>query len=162
MVPKGPKTRPLTEEEGEELMRLNGEMSYSLTGRPDAMGRVVMSQQNVNGDWCVAHLDEANRALQDIQDPDRYKCLTYRPLYEDYLKLVVVADAAMRKKESKYAQLCNHVYLQEVFPPAQLGGRIHVIDYRSKKATRVSNYSSMKAELLGQNRGSELAQRYSG
>ena len=54
------------------------------------------------------------------------------------------------------------MYLQEVFPPAQLGGRIHVIDYRSKNATRVSNYSSMKAELLGQNRGSELAQRYSG
>ena len=64
-------------------MRLNGEMSYSLTGRPDAMGRVVMSQQNVNGDWCVAHLDEANRGLQDLQDPDRYKRLTYRPLYED-------------------------------------------------------------------------------
>ena len=66
------------------------------------------------------------------------------------MKLIVVRDAALQRKQAEYFQGCVYVYLQEVYPPARLGGRIRVLDYRSKRATWVSDYSSMKAELLFQ------------
>ncbi len=65
-----------------------------------------------------------------------------------------------RKKQDKYAQICVHVYLMEVIPPAELGGRLHVYEVRSKKASRVRN-SSLRSEILGQCRGSEIGQRFS-
>ena len=35
-------------------------MSYAKETRPDAMGRIAYSQQNVDKDACVEHLIEAN------------------------------------------------------------------------------------------------------
>jgi hypothetical protein len=158
VIPKGSKTRILVTAEGAELMRLNGEMSYALAGRPDGVGRVVMSQQNVSSEWCVAHLEDANAALADLQDPTRYTKLIYRPLQEQHLKLVVIADASERKKASKYGQICVHIYLMECVPPTLLGGRLHHLEHRSKKASRVSK-SSLMVELLGQCKASEMGQR---
>jgi hypothetical protein len=117
-----------------------------------------MSQQNVSSEWCVAHLEDANAALADLHDPTRYTKLIYRPLQEHHLKLVVIADASERKKASKYGQICVHIYLMGCVPPTLLGGRLHHLEHRSKKASRVSK-SSLMVELLGQCKASEMGQR---
>ena len=63
-IPSGSRTRGLTEAEFGDLRILNGEMGYGKDCRPDAMGRVGFSQQNVDKDAVVQHLIEANEALK--------------------------------------------------------------------------------------------------
>ena len=113
-IPSGSRTRLLVEEERSDLRHINGEMSYAKETRPDAMGRIAYSQQNVDKDACVQHLIEANKALEVLHDPEVTKVLTYAPLDERYLKLVGIADGALRKKSEKYSQGCFYVLIQEV------------------------------------------------
>jgi len=156
-IPAGLKTRLLTPAEKHELQRLNGEMGYAVASRPDCMGRVSMSQQNVDSNSCVQHLIDANEALSEMQDDTRYQQLRYEPLSIAKLKLVIVSDASERKKSAKYSQGCYWIFLQECLV-GDLGGRVHLLAYQSKKATRVSK-SSLAAEVLALNRGSEAGQR---
>ena len=88
------------------LRILNGEMGYGSETRPDAMGRIAYSRQNVDKDAVVQHLVEANKALEVIQDPKATKSLSYKPLDYSKLKLVAIADGALRKKSEKYSQGC--------------------------------------------------------
>ena len=145
-VPSGPRTRLLVEQERSDLRHINGEMSYAKETRPDAMGRIAYSQQNVDKDACVEHLIEANKALEVLHDPKIVKVLTYAPLDGRYLKLVGVADGALRKKSEKYSQGCFYILIQEVLE-GDIGGRCWIVEFRTKRATRVSN-SSMSAEVL--------------
>ena len=134
-------------------------MGYGKETRPDAMGRISYSQQNMDKDACVEHLVEANKALAVLHDSEAVKVLTYAPLRQDRLKLVAIADGALRKKSEKYSQGCFYILIIEVLE-GDVGGRCWVVEFRSKRATRVSN-SSMSAEILILVRASEALQRIS-
>jgi hypothetical protein len=156
-VPPGPRTAPLTPSQYGDLRILNGEMGYAKDSRPDAMGRIAFSQQNVDKDACVQHLVEANEALKVLQDPNVTKTISYEPLQLDKLKLIAIADGAIRKKNSKYSQGCYYILLVEVLE-GHTGGRCHVLQFKSNRATRVSK-SSMSAEVLVLVRAAEALTR---
>ena len=159
-IPSGSRTRGLTEAEFGDLRILNGEMGYGKDCRPDAMGRVGFSQQNVDKDAVVQHLIEANEALKVLQDPAAVKHLTFGPIDIRKAKVVGIADGALRKKSEKYSQGCLYVLLMEV-KEGHTGGVCHVLVFRTNRATRVSK-SSMGAEVLIQVRCSEVCQRVAG
>jgi hypothetical protein len=121
------------------------------------MGRIAFSQQNVDKDACVQHLVDANDALKVLQHVDAEKSLRYEPLDSTKLKLVAIADGALRKKSAKYSQGCFYILLTEV-TEGHVGGRCHVLLFRSNRATRVSK-SSMAAEVLVLVRASEALAR---
>ena len=85
--------------------------------------------------------------------------LTYAPLDGRYLKLVGIADGALRKKSEKYSQGCFYILIQEVLE-GDIGGRCWIVEFRTKRATRVSN-SSMSAAVLVLVRCSEAMRRIS-
>lgn len=154
-IPKGSKTRKANEAETREWRRLNGEMSYGSGSRPDCIGRISLSQQNVHSETDVSCLEAVNTALENMQNPKRYKRLQFPPLNPHKLKLVLVSDAGLRSRNTKYSQWCFWVLLMET---DNLGGPIHILEFRSKRGTRVSK-SSMAAEILALCRASESGQR---
>jgi hypothetical protein len=76
-IPPGLRTTLLDESQVGSLRVLNGEMSYAKDTRPDAMGRIAFSQQNVDKDACVQHLVDANDALKVLQHVDAEKSLRF-------------------------------------------------------------------------------------
>ena len=122
------------------LRILNGEMGYGSETRPDAMGRIAYSRQNVDKDAIVEHLIEANKALAVVQNPHATKALRYAPLDYSKLKLVGIADGALRKKSEKYSQGCFYILLMEVGANGT-GGRCWVVTFKTARATRVSKSS---------------------
>ena len=75
-----------------------------LDRRASAWREATETHAAVDKDAVVEHLIEANKALAVIQDPNAIKALTYRPLDYSKLKLVGIADGALRKKSAKYSQ----------------------------------------------------------
>ena len=119
-----------------------------------------MSLQNVDENSTIQHIVEANECLQVLLDAKEEKSLQFGPMDLRRCVLVGIGDAALRRKSEKYSQGCFYVMLVERSTKGGVGGRCHVLEFRTNKATRVSK-GSMGAEILILNRASEALQRLS-
>jgi len=164
-------TEPLPPRGVTILRSINGNLSYATGARPDALGSVAESASavgvradgsgptwqdvaNANDvvDWMQATNSESQLWYPRIGGGKIPKSGEKCP----WLSLLVLSDAAFSNLHDRHSQLGYTILLVEMHDPSQFGGRVHVIEFGSKRSTRVtvSTFSGeLQAALMGLERG---------
>jgi hypothetical protein len=143
------------------LRGLNGTLGYGLGARPEGLGELaeltasVKISEDEGPTW--GHVAQGNALLKWLQETSEESKLWFPPLGDGkwpggssqcpWLKLVLISDSAFANVEEKRSQNAFVLCLMEVSNEGQLGGRIHVLDWSSRKSTRVAR-STFMGELL--------------
>jgi hypothetical protein len=137
----------------------NGCLSYATSGRPESCGKCAISQQNI-ATATVRDLKFSNMCIRELKREDSPGTLYY-PQLGSQLKVCVVVDSSHRSNSSLHPQGAYMILLCERNAARDVGGRCHVLEFSTKKSTRIAR-SSFAAETLAANRGSEVGVKLAG
>jgi hypothetical protein len=132
-----------------------GTLQYASLSRPEKLGALAKLHEQLGKEdeatW--QSVKDANDLLLDMQRDNDACCMWYPPLgevpspvgYCPSLALYTISDSAFKNMSDRKSQ-GGYVIALVLKRPGQLGGRLHVIEFASRKSRRVAK-STWSAEL---------------